>query len=74
MENSSDILLKILPPGAKSSTPKKYAETVNMYQKCSELIEKTYRALGKRNKFNYLPQSSSDGKIDTSAVSATSQI
>ena len=74
MENRNDTILKILSTDKRGNVDKKYAETISFYRECSELIEKTYFALGKKRELHYSTQSSSNGKIDTRTISATSQI
>lgn len=74
MENKNDILLKILSADESGKIEKKYAETISFYKKCSELIERTYFALGRKKQYNYTTQSTTNGRIDSRKISATSQI
>lgn len=74
MENKNDILLKILSTDKSGQIDKKYAETISFYRECSELIEKTYFALGRKKEYNYTTQSTTNGKIDSRTISATSKI
>lgn len=74
MENKNDILLKILSTDKQGQIDKKYAETISFYRECSELIEKTYFALGRKREFNYTTQSTTNGRIDSRAISTTSKI
>lgn len=74
MENKSDILLKILSTDNSGQIDKRYAETISFYRECSELIEKTYSALGRKKEYKFTSQSTTNGKIDTRTISATSQI
>lgn len=74
MENKNDILLKILSTDKQGQIYKKYAETISFYRECSELIEKTYFALGRKREFNYTTQSTTNGRIDSRAISTTSKI
>ena len=74
MENKTDILLKILSTDKQGQIDKKYAKTISFYRECSELIEKTYFALGRKREFNYTTQSTTNGKIDSRAISTTSKI
>lgn len=74
MEEKNDILLKILLSDKSDQLDKKYAETINFYRECSELIEKTYYALGRKKEYKFTTQSTTNGRIDTTTISATSQI
>ena len=74
MEKGSDILLKILSADESGKFDKKYGETLRLYRECSELIEKTYFALGRKKEYNFTTQSTTNGRIDTKTISATSQI
>ena len=74
MEKESDILLKILSTDKSGQIDKKYAETLRFYRECSELIEKTYFALGRKKEYNFTTQSTTNGRIDTKTISATSKI
>lgn len=75
MKKETDkILLKVLSIDPQSELDKKYIESVNFYRECSDLIEKTYFALGKKKKYDITSQSSTYGKINTKTTAATSQI
>lgn len=74
MEKSNDILLKILSPDKSGRISKEYAETISFYRECRELIEKTYLALGRKKEYNFTTQSTTNGRIDTRTISATSKI
>lgn len=74
MENNNDILSKILSGDKLGHVDKKYAETISFYRECSELIEKTYSALGRKKEYNFTTQSTTNGRIDTQSISATSEI
>ena len=74
MENKNDILLEVLSIKDNSQLDERYAETISFYRECSELIEKTYFALGRKKEYNYTTQSTSNGRIDTRTISATSKI
>ncbi len=69
-----NILLKALSIDPQGELDKKYTESISLYRECSDLIEKTYLALGKKKKYNITTQSSTYGKIDTKTTAATSQI
>jgi len=69
-----NILFKALSLDPKSELDKKYIESINFYRECSDLVEKTYLALGKKKKYNITSQSSTNGKINTRTTAATSQI
>lgn len=74
METKNDILLKFLSADDSCQIDEKYAETINFYRECSDLIEKTYFALGRKKEYNFTTQSTINGKIDTRAISTTSKI
>ena len=74
VENEKDMLLKVLPVDKSFEVNKKHIETINLYRKCSELMERTYFALGRKKKYHFTPQSTTNGKINTSSVSTTSEI
>lgn len=74
MENKNDILFKFLSIDKPEQIDKKYAETISFYRECSELIEKTYNALGRKREYNYTTQSTTNGQLDTRTVSPTSKI
>jgi hypothetical protein len=74
MENKNDILLKILSTDKSGEIDKKYADTIRFYRECSELIEKTYFALGRKKEYNFTTQSTTNGRIDSRTISATSKI
>jgi len=74
MDTKNDILLEILSTDKAGQIDKKYAETISFYRECSELIEKTYFALGRKKEYNFTTQSTTNGKIDTRTISATSKI
>ena len=74
MENNNDILLRFLPADKTGQIDKKYAETISFYRECSELIEKTYYALGRKKEYKFTSQSTTNGKIDTKSISTTSEI
>jgi hypothetical protein len=74
MEKEGDILLKILSTDNLGQIDKKYAETVVLYRECSELIEKTYFALGRKKEYKFTTQSTTNGRIETKTISATSKI
>lgn len=74
MDKRNDILLKILSTDKLGQLDKKYAETISFYRECSELIEKTHSALGRKKEYKITTQSTADGKIDTRAIYTTSKI
>jgi hypothetical protein len=74
MDKKSNILLEILSTEKAGQVDKQYAETINFYRECSELIEKTYFALGRKKEYNFTTQSTTNGKIDTRTISETSKI
>lgn len=74
MENKNDILLKVLSIDQSGHMDKKYAETISFYRECSELIERTYLALGRKKEYSFTNQSTTNGRIDTRAITTTSQI
>lgn len=74
MEDKNDILLKILSTDKNGQIDKRYAETISFYRECSELIEKTYFALGRKREYNFTTQSTTNGRIDSRAISTTSKI
>jgi hypothetical protein len=74
MDNKNDILLKVLSIDKSGQIDKKYSDTISIYRECSELIEKTYFALGRKREYKYTTQSTTNGQIDTRAISTTSKI
>ena len=74
MEDKNHILLKILSTDKNGQIDKRYAETISFYRECSELIEKTYFALGRKREYNFTTQSTTNGRIDSRAISTTSKI
>lgn len=74
MENKNDILLKVLSTDKHGQIDSRYAETISFYRECSELIEKTYFALGRKREFNFTTQSTTNGRIDSRSISTTSKI
>ena len=73
-EKKGDILLNILSTDKSGEIDKKYAETISFYRECRELIDKTYFALGRKKEYNFTTQSTTNGRIDTKAISTTSKI
>lgn len=74
MNKRNDILLKVLSTDKSGQLDKKYAEAISFYRECSELIEKTYSALGRKKEYKITTQSTANGKIDTRAIYTTSKI
>lgn len=74
MKNKNDILLKALSVNDLSQVDKRYADTIDFYRECSELVEKTYLALGRKKIYNITTQSTAHGRIDTRTISATHKI
>lgn len=74
MESRDAIIFEALSAGNKNQADQKCVEIVDFYRDCSQLIEKTYSVLGKKNVYQVSLQSTTKSKIDARSITTTSKI